>query len=101
MIKVTHKGAGAPVANAHYVVSDEHRVAGCLPLRPGRTFRVTGKRGQFVFVRHVFNPHNEAEWIDCYPYRPADRHPQPTYSVDPARIKSVSRAVKAPVRNRT
>lgn len=48
---------------AHWEPADGYRPDGCLPLRPGRLFRIRGERGRFRFIRYVAS--DGGDWVDC------------------------------------
>lgn len=49
--------------SAHWVVSEEWTTHG-RNLIKGTEVSIRGERGRFQFVRHVYNPKNEKEWVD-------------------------------------
>lgn len=53
----------APRPNDHWVVSDEYEANG-RKIHRDTELSIEGQLGRYRFVRHVFNPANNAEWID-------------------------------------
>jgi hypothetical protein len=64
MTKV-RKSKNLNTANSHWVISESLNIEGRLPLVVGREFRVKGERGRFRFLRAVYNPRNDKQWIDA------------------------------------
>lgn len=52
-----------PKANAHWVVSEEYVIHG-RHLVKGTEVSIKGERGRFRFIKHVYNPKTDTEWID-------------------------------------
>ena len=50
--------------SAHWEVS-EHIIHNGRHVEKGTEVTITGERGRFKFMRHVYNPAIDVEWIDC------------------------------------
>jgi len=52
--------------NEHWVISPNYQVSERRTLEPGDNIKITQVWGtRFRFVRHVYNPKTDTEWIDC------------------------------------
>ena len=52
--------------NTHWVATPSYQVSERRTLEPGDEIKITEVWGtRFRFVRHVYNPKTETEWIDC------------------------------------
>ena len=52
--------------NDHWVSTPTYQVSERRTLEPGDEIKITQVWGtRFRFVRHVYNPQTETEWIDC------------------------------------
>ena len=49
--------------NDHWVISDEITVNGRKVVR-GTELSITGERGRYRFLKHVYNPKTDSSWID-------------------------------------
>lgn len=78
-------------ANAHWIVSETVKVNGRI-VSPGVEVKVSGEPGRFVFLRHVLNPANNAEWIDVVG---GPKGVERTRAFRPHRIVTVHRTRKA------
>jgi hypothetical protein len=52
-----------PKVNSHWVVSEEFVINGRHLVR-GTEVSIKGERGRFRFIKHVYNPVTDSEWID-------------------------------------
>lgn len=52
-----------PKLNSHWVVSEEFVINGRHLVR-GTEVTIKGERGRFRFLKHVYNPRTDTEWID-------------------------------------
>ena len=49
--------------NDHWVISEEITVNGRKVVR-GTELSITGERGRYRFLKHVYNPKTDSSWID-------------------------------------
>ena len=49
--------------NDHWVITEEITVNGRKVVR-GTEISITGERGRFKFLKHVYNPKTDSSWID-------------------------------------
>jgi hypothetical protein len=61
--KTTEQVIEAPSPTAHWVISHETTIHG-RKLVKGTEISIKGERGRFNFVRHVYNPKIDSEWLD-------------------------------------
>jgi len=50
---------------AHWIIKDKVVING-RHVEKGTEISITGERGRFKFLRHIYNPAIDVEWIDCY-----------------------------------
>ncbi len=73
-------------ADKDWVVLHEFTPPGGIVLERGSIFRIRKWRGRWRFLRHVYNPANNSEWIDCVPYERSKNPRVGMRSIDPTRI---------------
>lgn len=61
--KKTKETEDLPKMNSHWVVSEEFVIHG-RHLVKGTEVSIKGERGRFRFIKHVYNPQTDTEWID-------------------------------------
>ena len=72
--------------NTHWVATPSLQVSERRTLEPGDEIKITQVWGtRFRFVRHVYNPKTETEWIDCIELHKGQ--PAQQRSFRPERIK--------------
>ena len=72
--------------NTHWVATPSYQVSERRTLEPGDEIKITQVWGtRFRFVRHVYNPKTETEWIDCIELHKGQ--PAQQRSFRPERIK--------------
>lgn len=71
--------------SAHWVISEEWSTHG-RNLVKGTEISIRGERGRFLFIRHVVNPSNGAEWVDVIGGKAGTKQFR---AFAPARIKTV------------
>jgi hypothetical protein len=59
--KKTEVKADSP--SAHWVITDHTKING-RNVEKGTELSIQGERGRFKFLRHVYNPWIDVEWID-------------------------------------
>lgn len=79
-----------PSPTAHWVVSNETTVHG-RKLVKGTEISIKGERGRFNFVRHVYNPKIDSEWLDVVG-GPAGYKTMRSFSID--RVRRVHNKAK-------
>ena len=52
-----------PRPNDHWVITEEITVNGRKVVR-GTELSITGERGRYKFLKHVYNPKTDSAWID-------------------------------------
>jgi hypothetical protein len=71
--------------SAHWVVSEEWTIHG-RNLVKGTELSIRGERGRFQFIRHVYNPRIDVEWVDVVG---GSKGTKQLRSFTPSRIKTV------------
>jgi hypothetical protein len=71
--------------SAHWVISEEWTVHG-RKLAKGTEVSIRGERGRFQFIRHVYNPRIDVEWVDVVG---GPKEAKQFRSFSPDRIKTV------------
>lgn len=74
-----------PRPNDHWVVTEEYEANG-RHIQQGTELSIQGESGRYRFVKHVYNPEIDAEWIDVIG---GPKGYSIFRSFDPSRIKRV------------
>jgi hypothetical protein len=88
--KTTEPSNPTPNPTAHWVISTETTVHG-RKLVKGTEISIKGERGRFNFVRHVYNPKIDSEWLDVVG-GPSGYKTMRSFSID--RVRRVHNKVK-------